>query len=1016
MILFLGDLSMKTSIRNTDKLLCQKTEEILKKELHADCHSVSTVYQNLNPIFKESDASGGKVINFDSFRYQYRNLGTNRKASSDKLFLGFTKDTLFMMNIFQCLNLSFDDFMKAALSNANFQIPEDETTLSDLEVLTEELKRLANEMGSKLKSNDSDKVRLTDKVSFLRLLSQKINEMLTNITDYRKYSIEYYQFYQAVFPYFMRILPKDFAVRKAIRNLKAESFDDILIINCFFQAGLITLLLDILKNVRTIMEKAETDREQLEIYNETYKSDLDSITKINACISLRQNTDFEFKNVVIIPMDDLNKLISSTEKLHKKFNSFLNILSKERTMYDSFFFDDDNEEAEQNEKAEYIKGNKWISIIPATDAKQQKSENIRYYLNEDEKPYLLSARLGTKKNFYWLKDNKIYSSYKYFISILSQMFETVQKNPNMNRNKKLPEKMNVIDILTSESFLDLNIIISDTVISEYEFFVEQACKEYIQMASKLENARKVYSDPRALSNEQLAGKNFILNHWLSSGNTPTLCLDMGRGKTRTAACAVAELCKKVPLESYILIIAPGNIAKASGEWRERLSEYGIQKFEVIRGTKRTETIKSSELNFIPNSAYITTIESFALDLANGLYDKNIPSVIIYDEVHRLTNSTEIQDRALLMAAFNQKVKYKLEITGTPAQNSYQDFYTTYCFFHNDELFEKIKNKEASELEFQRIEEKLATPNKFFYFGERNQIDSTKVQMTFVPITINPTHLQMAEKINNNDFQRVHQTLLYPEKYEAADPNETISNKLKFVKELAKSVPADDKIVVFCTYKEPLNFLEHYLKDFNPVKVVGSDSGIEGSDNKTNLQDFKTSDKHKILLTTIQKLGTGESLECANHLIVLNLWWNPAIVNQVTHRILRKSQKKFCFVYLPVYVNSKNDGFEWIDNEKHLYGVLQNKVKGINGLLERINKTEGCMSIPNALSSSPLYFNNNDLMNDWYLHKMINPNNHKIPYNFTLDTFYLSKNFKIERGTVRKKTINVLPSKTSSLNK
>ncbi|SKA09512.1 hypothetical protein SAMN02745152_02192 [Treponema berlinense] len=42
---------MKTSIKNTDKLLCQKTEEILKKELHADCHSVSTVYQNLNPIF-----------------------------------------------------------------------------------------------------------------------------------------------------------------------------------------------------------------------------------------------------------------------------------------------------------------------------------------------------------------------------------------------------------------------------------------------------------------------------------------------------------------------------------------------------------------------------------------------------------------------------------------------------------------------------------------------------------------------------------------------------------------------------------------------------------------------------------------------------------------------------------------------------------------------------------------------------------------------------------------------------
>ena len=38
------------------------------------------------------------------------------------------------------------------------------------------------------------------------------------------------------------------------------------------------------------------------------------------------------------------------------------------------------------------------------------------------------------------------------------------------------------------------------------------------------------------------------------------------------------------------------------------------------------------------------------------------------------------------------------------------------------------------------------------------------------------------------------------------------------------------------------------------------------------------------------IGTGEYLEVANHLIILDLWWNPQAENQATDRAHRIGQK------------------------------------------------------------------------------------------------------------------------------
>ncbi len=974
-------------MNTTDSVLCHNCELQFKKIIHSDCHSLNNVFKNLNPIF--TDSQFGTVINYDGFRYQYKNLGRKRSPSAEKLSLNITKNSLLLLNIFNILKIDINSFIENSLENTSTNPSNETHNLIDFEVMLSELSNAI----SKLNSNQTDdffKIRLLDKISFIKFFTKSLLELMDNkTTDYQKWRIDSYKFYQATFTLFRQVLPREFPGKKIIKELKAESIDDIFIIMCFYQYGLLIILLDILKTIKCTMEEAEQYREQLSNFEETKKSDINQLRKLNACIRLRPDQNAELKNVNILPLDDLDKLILATEKLLKNFKYLLKTLNKEREMFVSFI----SKDSDNNFVTEKTNTH-WVPINPENEKDQPQDEKIVYYLENGEQNYPLYSSLGTKKNFYWFDNNSTFNSlYKEFISFLNAFFMTIQNNPNMKHNPKISSELNVIDILSNESYLDLNIIITDKILDEYEDFACRACIHYKKMAETLESARRKYSDPRALTQEQLRGKEFILSHWLNTQNTPVLCLDMGHGKTRTAACALGELCKKVSLEGFILIVAPGNIAKAIGEWQQRLNEYGILQLKEIRGTERTELLKNSELNFMANSAYITTFESFTNDLSKGLYEKNIPSVILYDEVHRLTNSTEIQERAIQMARFNQKVRYKLGITGTPAQNSYKDFYSIYGFFHKPALLEKMKNNEISEQELQEVDHILSEPNQFLFFGDREKIDINKQQVCFVPIKINPYHLKLCKNLKN-DFRRIHQTLLYPEQYEETFVNTTISNKLLFVKQLVKEIPSNDKIIIFCTYKEPLKFLENYLKEFNPIIIIGSDAGIEGKNNKSYLEVFKTNPDCKVLLCTTQKLGTGESLECANHLVLLDLWWNPATINQVTHRILRKSQTKRCYVYLPIYVEEEQDETSWLESEKHFYETLQTKVLDINHFLEKINKPEGKISIPNLLYGRSISFVDSEIRDYSVLKNLNNPK--RDPYGFSIEQFYLSKKGEIKR--------------------
>jgi SNF2 family DNA or RNA helicase len=79
----------------------------------------------------------------------------------------------------------------------------------------------------------------------------------------------------------------------------------------------------------------------------------------------------------------------------------------------------------------------------------------------------------------------------------------------------------------------------------------------------------------------------------------------------------------------------------------------------------------------------------------------------------------------------------------------------------------------------------------------------------------------------------------------------------------------------------------------PVLIItGKDKGDKLNE---KLEIFKHSMRFNILLKTLQKSSEGLDLSFTNHIIILELWWNPQKIFRD-----RKSQKNNIFIYLLCY--------------------------------------------------------------------------------------------------------------------
>ena len=122
----------------------------------------------------------------------------------------------------------------------------------------------------------------------------------------------------------------------------------------------------------------------------------------------------------------------------------------------------------------------------------------------------------------------------------------------------------------------------------------------------------------------------------------------------------------------------------------------------------------------------------------------------------------------------------------------------------------------------------------------------------------------------------------------------LSSKLERAKDLVDEITSNnDKVVIFSNFKEPIYKLQEILSEYNPLIGTGDMKDEEVSN---NIDKFQTSNKFKVFLGTISKMGTGVTLTKASYMIFIDQPWTEALYTQACDRIYRIGSEKPVFIY------------------------------------------------------------------------------------------------------------------------
>lgn len=121
-----------------------------------------------------------------------------------------------------------------------------------------------------------------------------------------------------------------------------------------------------------------------------------------------------------------------------------------------------------------------------------------------------------------------------------------------------------------------------------------------------------------------------------------------------------------------------------------------------------------------------------------------------------------------------------------------------------------------------------------------------------------------------------------------------SSKLERLMEAIDDVVADGhRALVFSQWTSLLDLIEPYLHAAS-VKFVRLDGST--ADRASVVNEFQAEDGPPIMLLSLKAGGTGLNLTAADHVFLVDPWWNPAVEDQAADRAHRIGQDKPVMVY------------------------------------------------------------------------------------------------------------------------
>lgn len=398
-----------------------------------------------------------------------------------------------------------------------------------------------------------------------------------------------------------------------------------------------------------------------------------------------------------------------------------------------------------------------------------------------------------------------------------------------------------------------------------------------------------------------------------------LAYDMGLGKT-VISCGLI-VAKPIPT----IIMVPTSLIH---QWENEISLHTSGfKVQVYHGATRKKSKFDADI-------IITTTAIIANDIKQGIYKFRKFERWIIDEAHKLRNKYCKTYKAL--HEYAPFVKNKVFLTGTPICNTSNDIISLICLSNFDPYNDQKMWKNVENADKFRILEKII-PDVIL---RKTKVDT--VSKLLPGITIHTVNLSIADDGQKEAYNyftrdqdyvikqilRLRQSLNHPSHVlhdiEPCEIEESSVQSIKFetVQKILVTIPTNDKIIIFSIFTKLLQQLSSVIPESQIYH-----GGLDMAERETVISQFKLDPSKRVLLINLRAGGVGLNLVEANHVILMEPYWNEAEQIQAINRVHRLGQTKPVNVYKLIVKNSIETWMATLQRAKQnlsLYFVDKNK--------------------------------------------------------------------------------------------
>jgi hypothetical protein len=390
-----------------------------------------------------------------------------------------------------------------------------------------------------------------------------------------------------------------------------------------------------------------------------------------------------------------------------------------------------------------------------------------------------------------------------------------------------------------------------------------------------------------------------------AGLGAVLADDMGLGKTLQTLCAVS---------GRTLIVCPKSVVH---NWEAEAKRFrpGLS-LSIYQGPRR-ELDKRADLT-------ITTYAILRLD-AERLAAESWDTVVL-DEAQAIKNP----DSQVSRAAYALKANFPVALSGTPLENRLEELWSMFHFSHRGLLSGRSQFRDRYSLPIEQGNKKklaeLREKTKPFILRRLKrevapelpprtdmvlEVELEPTERELYTAVRAATHKDVLEKLQRggNVLQaleallRLRQAACHPSL--VPGQHAETSSKIEALLESLEQVAAEGhKALVFSQWTSLLDLVEPHLEKAG-LRSVRLDGRTR--DRAAVVNEFQSDSGPPVMLTSLKAGGTGLNLTAADHVFLLDPWWNPAAEDQAADRAHRIGQARPVLVYRLIAKDTVEEG-------------------------------------------------------------------------------------------------------------